>query len=459
MFQNNTICAIATPAGYGAISVIRLSGEDTFKICDKVCSKQISDKQTHTVHFCKIFDNKEVIDEVLVTVFKNPNSYTGEDIAEIGCHGSTYIQQRIMELLLKRGARLAQPGEFTLRAFMNGKLDLSQAEAVADLIHSTSKAGHDAAIHQMRGGFSSELATLRHQLLQFASMVELELDFSEEEVEFANRNELKNNVLNILKIIKKLISSFQYGNVIKNGVPVAIAGRPNVGKSTLLNALLKEEKAIVSEIPGTTRDAIEDTINIEGIPFRFIDTAGIRHTSDTIENLGIERTFENVRKASVVLLLIEAKDNLDSIIDQIDKLGLSHEQQLAVIFNKMDMANISDVAKLENDLFNKKQVKIISISAKKLENIHSIHQFLLENIRHKPQSDNDIIITNLRHLEALQSTFSAGERLLNAMALHNPGDLLAQDIREMLHYLGTITGEITTDEILGNIFSQFCIGK
>jgi len=302
----------------------------------------------------KIIDNKEVIDEVLISVFKHPNSYTGENIAEISCHGSTYIQQQIMELLLKHGARLAQPGEFTLRAFMNGKLDLSQAEAVADLIHSTSKAGHDAAINQMRGGFSSELAQLRGKLLQFASMIELELDFSEEEVEFANRNELKNNILNILVVIEKLISSFQYGNVIKNGVPVAIAGRPNVGKSTLLNALLKEEKAIVSEIPGTTRDAIEDTISIEGILFRFIDTAGIRHTTDTIENLGIERTFENVRKASVVLLLIEATDNLDNIIDQIDRLNLSDEQQLAIVFNKIDKADISIVAKLENDLLNKK---------------------------------------------------------------------------------------------------------
>ena len=459
MIQDTTICAIATPPGYGAISIIRLSGSETFSICDKICNKQISNKQTHTIHFCKIIDNKEVIDEVLISVFKHPNSYTGENIAEISCHGSTYIQQRIMELLLKHGVRLAQPGEFTLRAFMNGKLDLSQAEAVADLIHSTSKAGHDAAINQMRGGFSSELAQLRGKLLQFASMIELELDFSEEEVEFANRNELKNNILNILVVIKKLISSFQYGNVIKNGVPVAITGRPNVGKSTLLNVLLKEEKAIVSEIPGTTRDAIEDTISIEGILFRFIDTAGIRHTTDTIENLGIERTFENVRKASIVLLLIEATDNLNSIIDQIDRLNLSDEQQLAIVFNKIDKADISIVAKLENDLLNKRQVKTISISAKKLENIHSIHQFLLENIRHKPQSDNGIIITNLRHLEALKNTFSSGERLLQGMETGNPGDLLAQDIREMLYHLGTITGEITTDEILVNIFSKFCIGK
>jgi tRNA modification GTPase len=459
MIQDTTICAIATPPGYGAISVIRLSGSDTFSICDKICNKQISNKQTHTVHFCKIIDNKEVIDEVLITVFKNPHSYTGEDTAEIGCHGSSYIQQRIMELLLKNGAVLAQPGEFTLRAFLNGKLDLSQAEAVADLIHSSSKAGHDAAINQMRGGFSGELATLRHQLLQFASMIELELDFSEEDVEFANRKELKNNVIKIQEIISKLISSFQYGNVIKNGVPVAIAGKPNVGKSTLLNALLKEEKAIVSEIPGTTRDVIEDTINIEGIPFRFIDTAGIRHTTDTIENLGIERTFENVRKASVVLLLIEVTDSINNIIEQINHLQLNNEQQLAVIFNKIDKTDSETLKNLEIELRKKRQIKSISISAKKRENIHHIHQFLLENIRHKPQSDNDIIITNLRHLEALKNTFTSGERLLLGMEIGNPGDLLAQDIREMLYHLGTITGEITTDEILGNIFSQFCIGK
>jgi tRNA modification GTPase len=458
--QESTICAIATASGQGAISVIRLSGPETFKICDAISpKKKLSKQKSHTVHYCKIFDNDNVVDEVLISVFHSPNSYTGENVAEISCHGSIYIQQQIMELLLKHGAVLAKPGEFTMRAFMNGKMDLSQAEAVADLINSSSKTGHDAAIHQMRGGFSREIINLRGQLLNFASLVELELDFSEEDVKFADRNALKDNVLHIQEIIEKLIQSFSYGNVIKNGVPVAIVGKPNVGKSTLLNSLLNEEKAIVSEIPGTTRDAIEDYITIEGFLFRFIDTAGIRQSSDLIENLGIERTFENIKKASVVLLLVDANENAEFILKQIDEIKLDDEQHLAVLINKIDKAIEKDLDVRVKFLRKHSKYEVIKISAKKRENIQLIHQFLIKSVKEKVPSDNNMIVTNIRHYEALKNTYEAGQRVINGIETNLPSDLMAQDIREMLYHLGTITGEITTDEILGNIFKNFCIGK
>ena len=457
--RETTICAIATAAGTGAISIIRISGKDTFAICDKICSKNISAKATHTIHFCKIYDNEEIIDEVLVSVFKGSKSYTGEDSVEISCHGSVFIQQRIMELLLKHSAKLAEPGEFTLRAFMNGKLDLSQAEAVADLIHSSSKSMHGAAMNQMRGGFSKEISSLRTQLLNFASLIELELDFSEEDVEFASRSDFKNNVLNTQRVIEKLMSSFQYGNVIKNGVPVAIVGKPNVGKSTLLNVLLNEEKAIVSEIPGTTRDIIEDTIGIQGISFRFIDTAGIRHTTDVIESLGIERTYDNVRKASIVLLLVDGAETIESIEDQIKSLHIEKNQQIALIINKIDKIPVSENILSLKTKNNNELVQIISISAKKQENIYNLHTFLLQSTNIKSLSDNDIVITNIRHFEALSNSLEAGKRVLEGIDNKLTTDLLAQSIREMLFHLGTITGEITTDEILGNIFSKFCIGK
>lgn len=460
LFDNKTICAIATPSGQGAISVIRLSGPETFSICEKISNKKdFTNQNSHTVHLCKLIDNENVVDEVLISIFKNPRSYTGEDVAEISCHGSTYIQQLIMELIIKNGARLANPGEFTLRAFINGKMDLSQAEAVADLIHSSSKISHDAAINQMRGGFSKEITALRSQLINFASLIELELDFSEEDVEFANRKELKHNILKICGVVKLLISSFQLGNVIKNGVPVAIVGKPNVGKSTLLNALLREEKAIVSDIPGTTRDVIEDTINIEGFGFRFIDTAGIRHTTDTIESLGIERTFDNIRKASIILLLADATENSESIIEQVKRIDLQEGQEIAVIINKIDKTDTSSLAAIESQISGYKSTKTIKISAKKQENLHEIHNFLLDSVRSKSITDNNILITNIRHFEALNNTLGAGNRVLSGIDTSLSTDLLAQDIREMLYFLGTITGEITTDEILGNIFSKFCIGK
>lgn len=458
--KETTICAIATAPGQGAICVIRLSGPDTFRICDVISPiKKLSKQKSHTVHFCKIADNENVIDEALITVFKTPNSYTGEDVAEISCHGSVYIQQQILELLLKNGATMAKPGEFTMRAFMNGKMDLSQAEAVADLISSSSKTGHDAAIHQMRGGFTKEIAGLRGQLLNFASLVELELDFSEEDVKFADRNALKDNVRHIQDIVGKLIQSFSYGNVIKNGVPVAIVGKPNVGKSTLLNSLLNEEKAIVSEIAGTTRDAIEDIITIDGISYRFIDTAGIRQSTDLIENLGIERTFENIKKASIVLLLVDANENAEFILKQIDEIKLDAEQHLAVLINKIDKAAEKELEIRVKFLRKNSQHDVIKISAKKRENIELIHQFLIKSVKEKIPSDSNTIVTNLRHYEALKNTYEAGQRVISGIETNLPGDLMAQDIREMLYHLGTITGEITTDEILGNIFKNFCIGK
>ncbi len=458
--EESTICAIASPPGQGAISLIRISGPETYRICGNLASNiNIKGFNPYSIHLCKIIENKILIDEVLISVFKAPHSYTGEDLIEINCHGSTYIQQKIMELLIKEGAQLAKPGEFTLRAFLNGKLDLSQAEAVADLIQSTSKAGHDASINQMRGGFSREIAKLREQLLSFASLVELELDFSEEDVEFANRINLNNNVLKIQNEVEKLIVSFQYGNIIKNGVPVAIVGKPNVGKSTLLNALLNEEKALVSEIPGTTRDIIEDIINIEGFSFRFIDTAGIRHTTDILENLGIERTIENLKKASIVLLIIEPFENPESVVQQINLLKLDKEQKLAIVINKIDKAEKNADSYFLNSANEITKYRIIPISAKKKENLDEIYQFLIAVITDKKLNDNDIIITNLRHLEALQHTYSAGIRVLEGLENKIPGNLLAQDLREMLYHLGSITGEIITDEILGNIFKNFCIGK
>lgn len=453
---DDTICAIATPPGQGAIGIIRLSGPDTLKICDAISpKKKLSDKGTHTIHFCKISDNDEVIDEVLISVFKSPNSYTSEDVAEISCHGSSYILQKIIELLLKHGARMAKPGEFTMRAFLNGKLDLSQAEAVADLIHSTSKAGHDTAINQMRGGFSRELAILRDQLLQFASLIELELDFSDEDVEFADREDLKKNVNTMLDKISKLVNSFSYGNVIKNGIPVAIIGQPNVGKSTLLNTLLNEEKAIVSEIPGTTRDVIEDSINIQGYQFRFIDTAGIRHTDDHVESIGIGRTFDNIKKASIILLLIDASAPLSDLDEQLKKIQLSENQKLLILLNKVDKGISNGV----EDLVRLKGNDYLKISAKHHINIHEIHQFLLNSMQFQHIGNNDIIVTNARHYEALLNSLEAGKRVLSGLDAKIPGDLLAQDLREVLYHLGTITGEITTDEILGNIFKNFCIGK
>ena len=462
MINNDIICAISTPQGNGAIAVIRLSGNESIALCDKLfrspTNKRLIDQQANTVHFGAMIDGDKIIDEVIITLFKNPQSYTGEDVVEISCHGSVYIQQQILQLFIRSGARLANPGEFTLRAFINGKMDLSQAEAVADLIASSSAASHKVAIQQMRGGFSSEIARLRDRLLHFISLLELELDFSEEDVEFADRTQLDDLLNNIQNLIKKLLKSFDLGNVIKNGVPVAIAGHTNVGKSTLLNRILNEEKAIVSDIAGTTRDAIEDVINIEGVSFRFIDTAGIRETSDTIETIGIERTYDRISKASIVLLLVDATENTADIEKAIktveNKLGKS-DKKLIVVVNKIDKATID--YNFDNLLRDKDVV--VKISAKTGENIDVLINELLSVVNLNALNQNEVIVTNTRHYEALEKASEALERAIEGLNTGISSDFLAQDIRETLHYLGEITGEITTDEVLGNIFKNFCIGK
>ncbi len=451
--RDDTIAAIATAPGSGAIAVIRVSGKETFDVVEKVFKplkpKKLSEQKGYTVHFGEIYDGSEVLDEVLVTVFKAPHSYTGEDSVEISCHGSLYIQQRILELLVESGARIAEPGEFTMRAFLNGKMDLSQAEAVADLIASTSEAARKLSFRQMRGGFTRELGQLRSQLLEFVSLIELELDFAEEDVEFADREQLKNLIQTIKQRIEFLMNSFKLGNAIKNGVPVAIVGEPNVGKSTLLNLLLREDKAIVSDIPGTTRDAIEDVISIRGILFRFIDTAGLRETHDKIEAIGIERTKEKIKKASIILFLVDARDQdwrkkVDDLKEIID------DQHLIIVFNKIDLAgSLPDV---EDDDY-------VMISAKYHENIANLEEKLLQAVKYSQYSDSDVIVTNARHYQALSKAYEAILRVEEGLETGLPGDLLSQDIREVMFYLGEITGEITTDDILQNIFKNFCIGK
>ncbi|MCD4834388.1 MAG: tRNA uridine-5-carboxymethylaminomethyl(34) synthesis GTPase MnmE [Bacteroidales bacterium] len=463
MINNDIICAISTPQGNGAIAVIRLSGNEALALCDKVFkspneNKKLSDQLANTVHFGTIVDNDTIIDEVVVALFKRPYSYTGEDVVEISCHGSEYIQQQILQLFIKNGARIAKPGEFTMRAFLNGKMDLSQAEAVADLIASSSATSHKVAVQQIRGGFSSEIANLRDRLLNFISLLELELDFSEEDVEFADRKQLKDLLNNIQNLIQKLLKSFDLGNVIKNGVPVAIVGHTNVGKSTLLNRILNEEKAIVSDIAGTTRDVIEDVINIEGVSFRFIDTAGIRETTDIIESIGVERTYDRITKASIVLLLVDATEGQDEMIKTIktvnDKIGDS-DKKLIVVLNKIDKASTElDIQNLLN-----KQDVVMKISAKTGENIDQLLNELLSVVNINALNQNEVIITNARHYEALKKASEALQRAIDGLNSGITGDFLAQDIRETLHYLGEITGEITTDEVLGNIFKNFCIGK
>jgi len=468
MLDDSTICAISTPPGSGAIAVVRLSGKDAVGICDKLFyskRKNLISQKPNTLHFGTIRDEDKIIDEVVVGIFKAPHSYTGEDVVEVSCHGATYVQQQLLQLFINNGARLATPGEFTMRAFLNGKMDLSQAEAVADLIASTTRASHKVAINQMRGGFSDEIKKLREKLVNFTSLIELELDFIEEDVEFADRSELKDLVLKINKLIEQLVNSFSLGNVIKNGVPVAIVGKPNVGKSTLLNSLVKEEKAIVSEVPGTTRDAIEDTIIIEGIEFRFIDTAGLRETSDFIENLGIRKTYQKIKQASIVLLLVDATDDINIIqgsVKEILKQTSSDDKQLILVINKTDKLAESEI----NKKFTRKKLDslreqdgFILMSALDHGDVHDLAQKLVKTINLKPLEENDIIITNTRHYEALIHSSEAIQRVLNGLEQKISGDFLAQDIREVLHYLGEITGEITTDEILGNIFSKFCIGK
>jgi tRNA modification GTPase len=465
--KNTTIAAISTPAGVGGIAVIRISGEKAVEICDKIfvakSNKKLVDINANTAVFGQIVNRQlsivNPIDEVLATIFRAPHSFTGEDTVEISCHGSLFIQQEILKLLLENGAQLAQAGEFTQRAFLNGKMDLSQAEAVADLIASQSAAAHAMALNQMRGGFSAELKTLREQLLEFVSLVELELDFSEEDVEFADREKLKALSKNIETKIAQLANSFQVGNALKNGIPVALVGETNVGKSTLLNLLLNEEKAIVSDIHGTTRDVIEDTVNIQGITFRFIDTAGIRKTDDKIENLGIERTFQQIEKAAIVLWLVDGtsvSEHIEWLTEKILKRAVG--KKVILIFNKIDKIS-SEELDILNELFAPFDCEKIKISAKHKLNTETLHNTLLKAAQIPQTAENSVIVSNARHYEALKNALSAVERVIAGLTRNLSCDLLSQDIREAMHYLGEITGEISTDEVLGNIFERFCIGK
>jgi tRNA modification GTPase len=462
MTNTDNIIALATPSGVGAIAVIRISGKDAINICQSlfksINGKQLSKQKTHTIHLGHIIKDGKALDEVLVSIFKDPQSYTGENVVEISCHGSRFIQQEIIQLFLRNGCRVANPGEFTLRSFLNGKLDLSQAEAVADLISSDNAASHQVAMQQMRGGFSNEIKVLREELLNFASLIELELDFAEEDVEFANRDQFKDLINRIINVLKHLIDSFAVGNVIKNGIPVAIIGEPNVGKSTLLNALLNEEKAIVSEIAGTTRDAIEDELNIGGIGFRFIDTAGIRETQDVIETIGIKKTFEKISQAQVVMYLLDAslvtKENIPTINTEIQRIqNRFPDKPLVVIANKIDKANTD----LINKQFNYKN--LLLLSAKENIGVEELKSKLLEFVNTGALRNNETIITNSRHYDSLLKALAEVQKVQQGIDSGLSGDLLAIDIRQALYHFGEITGEITSDDLLGNIFANFCIGK
>ncbi|MEI6749611.1 MAG: tRNA uridine-5-carboxymethylaminomethyl(34) synthesis GTPase MnmE [Bacteroidota bacterium] len=461
--KNDTICALSTPPGIGAISVIRLSGPEAVPISSRFfrspkTGSAVGQFSTHTAHFGFFTYGDEVIDEVVLTIFRKPHSYTGDDIIEISCHGSEYIQQRILELLIDAGARLARAGEFTLRAFLNGRFDLSQAEAVADLISSRSKASNDLALSQMRGGFSLRIKEMRRQLIDLVSLLELELDFGEEDVEFADREKLKQLISGIRLEMSQLASSFSLGNVLKKGVPVAIIGKPNVGKSTLLNALLNEERAIVSEIPGTTRDTIEDTFTTNGITFRFIDTAGLRsHTTDTIETIGISRTYEKIKEASAILYLFDISTITVEEIDLLKVEFRDHiddpEKHFLLIGNKTDL--MIEVPSHITALFD---LETIFISAKRKENINLILERLVKTVKTANIGDQ-AIVSNARHYHSILHTINALNDASKGIEENIPTDLIAIDIHSALHYLGEITGEVTNEDILGNIFGKFCIGK
>lgn len=508
--EQDTICALATPSGSGAIAVIRVSGNKSLEITDKIFKSGRNDSlktaEGYSVRYGTIFNENEVIDQVLVTVFRSPASYTGEDSVEISCHCSPFIVKEILSLLVKNGSRMALAGEFTQRAFLNGKMDLAQAEAVADLIASETASAHRVALSQMRGGFSSELSSMRASLLEIVALMELELDFSEEEVEFADRKHLRLLLDETLAHIGELISGFKLGNVIKNGIPVAIAGATNTGKSTLLNAILGEERAIVSPIHGTTRDFIEDTVNIDGTLFRFIDTAGIRKTHETLENIGIERTFEKIRQATVVLLMLDATrpDNFDDSINTLTLKVNQSQQKVIVLINKCDLVldlpksgketvSVKDTILGEDEISGRDAMSgkyaievddidailgkyvenvreyaasaglsptaIIPISAGKRLGLDSIKKTLHSICSIGVTNSNSVLVTNLRHFEALKNAHSALTRVAEGLESTLPTDLLTQDLREALHHLGTITGAITTDEVLGEIFGRFCIGK
>ena len=462
MQHQDTIIALATPSGAGAIAVIRVSGpeaigisEDLFK---SIHNKKLTAQPTHSIHLGHIVDGSRVLDEVLISLFRNPQSYTGEDVVEISCHGSHYIQNEILQLFIRKGCRAATPGEFTLRAFLQGKMDLSQAEAVADLIASDSAAAHQIALQQMRGGFSFEIKALRAELLNFASLIELELDFSEEDVAFADRQQFEALLKRIKDVLKYLMDSFSTGNVIKNGVPISIVGAPNVGKSTLLNALLNEDKAIVSNIAGTTRDAIEDELIIEGVKFRFIDTAGIRQTDDTVESIGIEKTFEKMAQSQVILQLLDASNisntNSAELLNAMQVTKDKHpDTECLLVLNKMDLANADEVVALFSNL------KPIALSAKTGAGVEVLKSKLLSLVQTGKLRNNDTIITNVRHYDALGEALKSIQNVQSGLDAGLSGDLMAIDIREALHHFGRITGEISTDDLLGNIFANFCIGK
>jgi len=465
MTDNATICAISTPAGQGGIAVIRVSGPEAIAVCDKVFrplggGKSIGKQNPYTINHGQIVKDGIVLDEVLAAVFRQPHSFTGENIVEISCHGSIYIQQEILKLLIEQGCQLAKPGEFTQRAFLNGKMDLSQAEAVADVITSQSAAAHRLAMNQMRGGFSKELHHLRSQLLQFVSLIELELDFGEEDVEFADRSQLLQLADDIQVIIARLVHSFSAGNVLKNGVPVVIVGETNAGKSTLLNVLLNEDKAIVSEIHGTTRDAIEDVINIQGVAFRFIDTAGIRNTTDEVEKIGINRTFRKIDQASIIIWMIDTthfNKEIEYIADKI--VPKIKNKKLIIVFNKIDKISPEEQQILEEEFLPYVPAERIYLSAKYKKNTENLENALLKAANLPELNSDDVIVTNLRHYEALTKALESVERVKKGLKTNLSGDFIAQDIRECMHYLGEITGEITTDEVLGNIFEKFCVGK
>jgi tRNA modification GTPase len=462
--REDTIAAPATPAGSGAIAIIRLSGPDAMRICSSVFMtkkgkpKDLSAQKSHTLHFGGIYDGNELVDEVLVSVFKQPHSYTGEDTVEISCHGSVYIQKQLLSLFTKQGARLAEPGEFTMRAFFNRKLDLAQAEAVADLIAADSAGAHHIALQQMRGGFSNDIKKLRDELIHFASLIELELDFSEEDVEFADRNDLKELVAHLLTTVNSLAESFRLGNVLKNGIPVAIVGKPNAGKSTLLNALVNDERAIVSDIPGTTRDTIEEEFILQDVHFRFIDTAGIRETADVIESMGVERTYEKIGRSVVVIYLFDPSEiapaELKNILASLTEITTTTQPIIIPVLNKSDLSgdkiSIADYDSIPG---------LISISAKNKLNLDALTGRMLEAVNYAGINFNQTIIVNERHREALQHTATALEKVMTGLNSNITGDFLASDIRQALYHLGLITGEISTDDLLQNIFSRFCIGK
>lgn len=471
MVSQDTIVALATPSGAGAIAIIRVSGKDALTIAasvfESVSGKDLLKQKTHTIHLGHIIDGTKVYDQVLLSIFKGPNSYTGENVVEISCHGSTYIQQQIIQLLLRKGCKMAEPGEFTLRAFINGKLDLSQAEAVADLIASENEASHQIAMQQMRGGFSNEIAKLREELLNFASLIELELDFAEEDVEFADRTQFYDLLERIEFVLKRLIDSFAVGNVIKNGIPVAIVGEPNVGKSTLLNALLNEERAIVSEIAGTTRDTIEDELVINGISFRFIDTAGIRETKDVVESIGIKKTFEKIEQAQVIVYLLDSSGILDfrfqtSDNSKLDNVKIEVEKirnqfplkPLIIIGNKADTLSESQIQNLKSEI-----PEILLISAKENTNIEALKNQLLSFVNTGALRNNETIVTNTRHYDSLLKALEEIQKVKFGLQSNISSDLMAIDIRQALYYFGEITGQVTNDELLWNIFANFCIGK